>query len=112
MQRLTPTQVAFVFNNLNGLGYDVNPFGGNSTSYTEKATALSKTMSAAWVNFFVSLDPNGAPGLGEWPAYSTEGGAPGSDVVFGLNGTVLETDDWRADGMSWMVEHGLDIFGN
>ncbi|KAK1541710.1 carboxylesterase [Colletotrichum paranaense] len=105
-------EVAFVFNNLNGLGYDVNPFGGNSTSYTEKATALSKTMSAAWVNFFVSLDPNGAPDLDEWPAYSTEGGASGSDVVFGLNGTVLETDDWRAEGMSWMIKHGLDIFGN
>ncbi|KAK1999026.1 carboxylesterase [Colletotrichum falcatum] len=106
-------EVAFVFDNVNGLGYATNPFGGNDTVYTTKAVALAKTMSTAWVNFFVSLDPNGAPGLGDWPVYGTKGEAGvGSDVVFGIDGPFVETDDWRKEGMDWMIEHALDIFGN
>ncbi|KDN64859.1 putative carboxylesterase [Colletotrichum sublineola] len=106
-------EVAFVFDNVNGLGYATNPFGGNDTTYTAKAVALAKTISTAWVNFFVSLDPNGAPGLGEWPVYDTKGEAGvGSDVVFGIDGPVVETDDWRKEGMDWMMEYALGIFGN
>ncbi|OBR05091.1 Carboxylic ester hydrolase [Colletotrichum higginsianum IMI 349063] len=106
-------EVAFVFNNLDGLGYTTNPFGGNDTSYTVKASALSKTISTAWINFFAGLNPNGAPGLSEWPVYDTAGEAGvGSDVVFGIDGAVVETDDWRKDGMDWMIEHALDVFGN
>ncbi|GKT63618.1 carboxylesterase family protein [Colletotrichum tofieldiae] len=106
-------EVAFVFNNVNGLGYATNPFGGNDTAYTTKAVALAKTMSSAWINFFVALDPNGAPGLGAWPVYDTAGEAGvGSDVVFGIDGAVVETDDWRKEGMDWMIGHALDVFGN
>lgn len=98
-----------MFNNLQGVGYSVNPFGGNDTAYTEKATALAKTVSTAWINFFVGLDPNGASGLESWPAYEADAGR---DVVFGLDGAAVETDDWRKDGINWMIEHGLSIFGN
>ncbi|KAF6844168.1 carboxylesterase family protein, partial [Colletotrichum musicola] len=104
-------KVAFVFHNLRGEGYAVNPFGGNDTSYTEKATALAKTVSSAWINFFVGLDPNGAPGLESWPVYET-GAGPGSDVVFSLSGAAIETDDWRKDGIDWLIDHGLSVFGN
>ncbi|KAF9870017.1 carboxylesterase [Colletotrichum karsti] len=104
-------EVAFVFYNLNGLGYDSNPFGGNDTVYTEKATALAKTISLSWVNFFAHLDPNGAPGLGSWPVYETASGS-GSDVVFGINGTEVETDDWRKEGIDWLIEHGLTVIGD
>ncbi|TDZ22036.1 Lipase 1 [Colletotrichum orbiculare MAFF 240422] len=104
-------EVAFVFYSLQGDGYDVNPFGGNDTVYTQKAMTLAKTMSCAWINFFTGLDPNGAPGLGSWPEYTLEGGA-GSDVVFAINGTAVETDDWREEGISWLIDHSLDLFGN
>ncbi|KAK2776262.1 carboxylesterase family protein [Colletotrichum kahawae] len=104
-------EVAFVFYNLNGDGYDVNPFGGNDTAYTEKATSLAKTMNSAWINFFAGLDPNGAPELASWPIYETAGGS-GSDLVFGINGTEVETDDWRKEGMDWLIEHGLTVYGN
>lgn len=74
---------------------------------------LAKTISSAWINFFVGLDPNGAPGLGSWPVYETnDDGDVGSDVLFRLDGTTIETDDWRAEGMNWFIEHGLDILGN
>ncbi|KAK2045936.1 carboxylesterase [Colletotrichum somersetense] len=107
------SEVSFVFDNVNGLGYATNPFGGNDTAYTTKAVAMAKTISTAWVNFFVSLDPNGAPGLGEWPVYDTKNEAGvGSDLVFGIDGPFVETDDWRKEGMDWMIEHALDIFGN
>ncbi|KAL0936581.1 carboxylesterase family protein [Colletotrichum truncatum] len=106
-------EVAFVFYNLNGNGYVANPFGGNDTAYTEKAHTLAKTVSSAWINFFVGLDPNGAPGLGPWPVYGTQGGAGvGSDVVFGINGTKTETDDWRKEGMEWFTKHALDVHGS
>ena len=47
-------EVAFVFNNLQGLGYAINPFGGEPASYP----ALSQLMSRAWVSFVHDLDPN------------------------------------------------------
>jgi len=107
------SEVSFVFDNVNGLGYATNPFGGNDTTYTTKAVAMAKTISTAWVNFFVSLDPSGAPGLGEWPVYDIKNEAGvGSDMVFGIDGPFVETDDWRKEGMEWMMEHALDIFGN
>ncbi|KAK2065399.1 carboxylesterase [Colletotrichum caudatum] len=107
------SEVSFVFDNVNGLGYATNPFGGNDTAYTTKAVAMAKTISTAWVNFFVSLDPNGAPGLDDWPVYDTKNEAGvGSDLVFGIDGPFVETDDWRKEGMDWMIEHALDIFGN
>lgn len=68
-------------------------------------------MSFSWVNFFAHLDPNGALGLGAWPVYETDGGS-GSDVVFGLNGTEVETDDWRKEGIDWLIEHGLTILAD
>ncbi|OLN95864.1 Lipase 1-like protein 2 [Colletotrichum chlorophyti] len=105
-------EVAFVFHNLDGLGYATNPFGGDDPVYTEKAKALAKTMSSAWINFFVGLDPNGAPGLSSWPAYEVGDEGVGSDVVFGIEGAVVETDDWRKDGMDWLIKHALDILGN
>ncbi|KAG5753521.1 hypothetical protein H9Q69_012530 [Fusarium xylarioides] len=49
--------VAFVFHNINGDGYDTNPFGGNGT-YPADAKAMSKTISTAWINFVNGLDPN------------------------------------------------------
>ncbi|KAH7120493.1 Alpha/Beta hydrolase protein [Dactylonectria macrodidyma] len=109
-------EVAFVFHNLNGDGYATNPFGGTGT-YPEKAKALSKTMSTAWINFVTGLDPNGKGGhrfskKSNWPVYDVSKGKSGKGVVFDLDGSSVEADNWRAEGMAWFAKHSLDVFGN
>lgn len=107
-------EVAFVFDNVNGDGYATNPFGGDQAA---ALVALAKQMSYAWVNFFVSLDPNGADagiaGVDSWPVYdATEGGGVGKSVRFAINESFVEWDAWRAEGMEWMRINSLNLFGN
>ncbi|KAF5963304.1 triacylglycerol lipase II precursor [Fusarium coicis] len=102
-------EVAFVFHNINGDGYDTNPFRG-SGSYPTDAKAMSKTVSTAWINFINALDPNGDSGLelfngNKWPIYEPSHGPNGKVVVFNINGTHVEMDNWRAEGVS----HDLTI---
>ncbi|KYK54974.1 carboxylesterase family protein [Drechmeria coniospora] len=111
-------EVAFVFRNWNADGYDVNPFGGDDTEYTAKAKALSTTMATAWINFVNHLDPNGKDGLGlanndVWPKYDRlTGSGVGNNIVWDVNGNYVELDDWRLEGMNWMITNGLSVFGS
>ncbi|KAI1485215.1 Alpha/Beta hydrolase protein [Biscogniauxia mediterranea] len=102
-------EVAFVFYNLNGDGYAENPFANEPDSYKE----LALTMSTAWINFFTTLNPNGdAASPAWWPQYDTAvGGGVGQHMVWSANGSYAEMDDFRAEGINWIVEHALDIFG-
>jgi carboxylesterase type B len=96
-------EVAFVFDNTLGLGYEVNPFQGKPQSYY----TLSKIMSCMWVSFIHDLDPNnhGQKDVPRWPVYvNGAGGAAisgnggdGKDFVFHANGTgsYVESDTWR-----------------
>ncbi|KAF4964382.1 hypothetical protein FSARC_7681 [Fusarium sarcochroum] len=109
-------EVAFVFYNTNGDGYDVNPFGGDGT-YPTDAKAMAKTITTGWINFFNTLDPNGKNGTKlfsgkEWPIYDLSDGPDGKGVVFSINGTHIEVDNWRSGGMEWFAEHSLAVFGN
>ncbi|KAF5667619.1 triacylglycerol lipase II [Fusarium heterosporum] len=109
-------EVAFVFNNIRGDGYTKNPFGGEG-AYPADAKAMAKTISSAWINFFTTLDPNGDSGSEifggkEWPVYELSDGPDGKGVVFNINGTHVEVDDWRSEGMAWMAKHALPVFGN
>jgi carboxylesterase type B len=109
-------EVAFVFLNHNGDGYETNPFSGPA-AYQQRAKDLSKTMASAWVNFVVRLDPNGgngnlADGGSSWPVYNTSvGDGVGEELVWSLNGTYIDLDDYRKDGMEWMMDHMLSVFG-
>lgn len=109
-------EVAFVFDNIQGLGYDENPFENSPASFAQ----LAKTMSKAWINFFVDLDPNGKSAAGRsnsssslsWPIYNaTTGGGAGHNMVWQAGSSHVEPDTYRAEGISWMIEHGLDVFG-
>ncbi|KAI1632767.1 Alpha/Beta hydrolase protein [Biscogniauxia mediterranea] len=101
-------EVAFVFYNLNGDGYAENPFANEPDSYKE----LALTMSTAWINFFTALNPNGDAASPAWPQYDTAvGGGVGQHMVWSANGSYAEMDDFRAEGINWIVEHALDIFG-
>jgi carboxylesterase type B len=106
--------VAFVFNNLNGNGYAINPFGGNDTEYITQAKALSNTMNKAWINFFVSQNPNLDNGTNAaWPAYDTTVGAGlGQNIVFSLEGSHAEWDIHRAEGINWLINNALAVFGS
>ncbi|KAG6081380.1 hypothetical protein E4U15_002921 [Claviceps sp. LM218 group G6] len=112
-------EVAFVFHNLDGVGYETNPFGGNDTQYTKKARALATTMCAQLINFIVHQDPNGprgsenAPENTNWPVFnSQDGGGSGRGMVLGLDGLSVEWDDVRAAAFNWFIENDLGLFGN
>ncbi|KAK8075370.1 hypothetical protein PG997_010033 [Apiospora hydei] len=92
-------EVAYVFDNTAGLGYDtavaVNPFGGKPEAYFE----LADLMSRMWVSFVTTLDPNRheTPGHDEvaWPAYGLE---EAQNLAFDANVTALayaQGDDFQ-----------------
>ena len=101
-------EVAFVFDNLDGLGYAVNPFGNKSQSYTD----LAELMSKSWASFVADLDPNGWAGRDEsvegWPSYeAARDGVMGPwDMVFDANVTsFVESDTFREVGIRLMNEN-------
>ncbi|KAI4722066.1 alpha/beta-hydrolase [Aureobasidium sp. EXF-10727] len=98
-------EVAFVFNNLNGLGYAINPFANKSAAFTQ----LSAFMSKSWVTFVHDLDPNGYSGknssLPVWPVYSV---AEPQNMVFDANVTShAEPDTWRAEGIKLIADNNV-----
>lgn len=109
-------EVMFVFDNVQAVGYDSTtvPIADEPAEYA----ALAKGISNAWVNFVAGLDPNGA-GLeiagvaGAWPVYNAaEGGGVGRNVFLDTNGSSVAWDSYRAEGINWMIENSLPVFGN
>ncbi|KAH7311869.1 Alpha/Beta hydrolase protein [Rhexocercosporidium sp. MPI-PUGE-AT-0058] len=97
-------EVAFVFNNLNGEGYAINPFGGTRQEGGYKG--LSELMSKSWASFVADLDPNewvGRDGrVVSWPSYE-EGQM---NMVFDANVTsYAEVDNFREAGMKIINEN-------
>ncbi|KAK5132640.1 hypothetical protein LTR08_008762 [Meristemomyces frigidus] len=104
-------EVAFVFDNVNGLGYNaahgsVNPFANESSLYTD----LARHMSSSWASFIADLDPNYVQGrkagTPDWPVYSD--GA--QNIVFDGNVTELaypEPDTYRESGIRWILDHNI-----
>ncbi|KAH7390357.1 Alpha/Beta hydrolase protein [Cadophora sp. MPI-SDFR-AT-0126] len=101
-------EVAFVFDNLQGLGYAVNPFEGKGESYIK----LAELMSKSWASFVADLDPNGWVGrseeVEEWPSYeAVRDEVEGAwDMVFDANVTsFVESDTFREVGIRIMNEN-------
>lgn len=108
-------EVMFVFDNVDALGYDATtvPIADEPAVYA----ALAKGISNAWVNFVTGLDPNGPgleiDGVATWPVYNaTEGGGAGKNVFLDTNGSSVIWDSYRAEGINWMIENSLAVFGN
>ncbi|RSL63829.1 hypothetical protein CEP53_004297 [Fusarium sp. AF-6] len=57
-------EVAFVFRNLAGEGYDINPFASESVEVARQLQELSLQMTGMWINFVNTLTPNHHRGLG------------------------------------------------
>jgi carboxylesterase type B len=105
------TEVAFVFYNIAGVGYAVNPFENGPESYK----VVAKAMSDAWVRFFVGMDPTGGASSGlQWPVYDHKtGGGVGKNIVWDAERvSYLEWDSWRAEGIDWMIQNSLSVFGS
>ena len=106
-------EVAFVFDNTDGLGYNkahgtINPFKNKPRSYYD----LAKLMSSSWASFIYDLDPNGFKGrhssADDWPMYSLD---DPQNIVWDANVTSLgyaEPDTWRKEGIEWILEHAKD----
>lgn len=117
-------EVSFVFKNFDGVGYQVNPLESNSTELQQRYHDLSTLMSQMWLNFANKLTPNGHqskltltpnnPFVADyfanftidlkanvtWPVYRN---GNGTNIVFHLNGTYLEPDNWRANAIRRLI---------
>jgi carboxylesterase type B len=98
-------EVAFVFNNTQGVGYSTNPFQGMPLAYQQ----LSKFMASAWTSFIVDLDPNSfitaGSGAPMWPKYSVD--RP-ENMVWDASMTGIaytEPDTFRQEGIQWILDH-------
>ena len=104
-------EVAFVFNNLEGLGYAVNPFLGQPQTYPD----VSALMSRMWASFVHDGNPNGhgISGYEEWPAYdAVAGGGVGMDYFFDANTTSRpEVDSWRGEGIAYLNRLWKEAYG-
>jgi carboxylesterase type B len=105
-------EVAWVFENTAGLGYDVSPFAGQPQSYFDLATLMRSN----WASFINDLNPNSwveswsRKATPEWPKYTTR--SP-KDIVFDANVPALtksEADDWREKGMSLIIQNFANIY--
>ena len=74
--------------------------------------AIAKLVSEAWINMINDLDPNGGSVQPTWPIYNkTAGGGVGQNMVFDVNGSFIEYDDFRAEALKWFDDHFLDVWG-
>lgn len=92
-------EVAFVFNNIAGLGYHgPKPFTNLPKSYAK----LSLMMASMWASFIHDLNPNSGSGdrSVHWQPYSEA--RPGN-LVFDANTTShMEQDTWREEGIKYI----------
>lgn len=97
-------EVAFVFNNTNGLGYETvvakNPFEGEPETFFE----LANIMSRMWVSFITKHDPNfnGVTDVA-WPVYELH--AP-QNMAFDVNISSIayvEPDTYRAEQIDYLI---------
>lgn len=95
-------EVAFVFNNLAGLGYHYGkPFAGMPDSYRQ----LSQLMARMWVSFIHDLDPNSGITNETTVRWQTYGRDQPVDLMFDANVTsysYMEPDTWRQEGIDYI----------
>jgi carboxylesterase type B len=100
------SEVAFVFDNTQGLGYrNGNPFGEKPQSYSD----LARLMSSTWASFINDLSPNSWNGrntsIPTWPVYNNTNPM---NIVWDANVTTLahrELDNWRQVGIQFIIDH-------
>ncbi|UPL01403.1 hypothetical protein LCI18_012337 [Fusarium solani-melongenae] len=95
------SEVAFVFHNTEGGGYENDPFDIRDISLRQKYLDLSNLMSRMWISFVNTGSPNhhGVPGFPTfWPKYSNI--QPQNMVFNAKDGVTLEPDNYRTEGIT------------
>ncbi|KAE9273886.1 hypothetical protein PF008_g29734 [Phytophthora fragariae] len=101
---LRRNEVAFVFYNLEGDGYNnsvaTDPFLNKPDSYKQ----LARVMTRMWASFIVHENPNenGVTAL-EWPVYTSDNA---QNIVFDANVTefaYIAPDTYRAEGIAYLT---------
>lgn len=97
-------EVAFVFDNTEGLGYATNPFEGKPETFKTLADLMSKM----WVSFMHGADPNldasETVQSVAWPRYTLD--AP-NNLVFDVNATGLSyvaEDSYRKENIAYLLD--------
>ncbi|KAI1733754.1 putative carboxylesterase [Xylaria scruposa] len=97
-------EIGPVFQNFDGVGWDVNPFSGKG----EGLRHMSHTMGIMWAGFITSLDPNVGLSHGElnWPEYSE---SARRTMIFHENGSWIEKVDRRSDALEYIntIQHSI-----
>ncbi|KAH6664513.1 Alpha/Beta hydrolase protein [Halenospora varia] len=107
-------EVAFMFNNTRGEGYAVDPFANLTSTQSAGFQSLATFMSRSWVSFVVDGTPakSRVAGAPTWPNYDiVTGGGVGKNMVFEANGSYVEVDDYREEGMKWIADNALSLYG-
>jgi carboxylesterase type B len=104
-------EVAFVFNNALGVGYDTPPYLKKSKDYYD----LAEFMSSSWISFMNHLNPNkwretyawngSEP---EWPLYNSS--SPTSFVFDGNKTSYLEADVFRKEAIQLINDNVLSVY--
>ncbi|KAK7420289.1 hypothetical protein QQZ08_010489 [Neonectria magnoliae] len=92
-------EVAFVFNNIHGIGYAANPFEGKPWSYIKLADLMSKM----WVAFIHDTNPNLRRDAIAWPQYKP---SRPNNLVFDTNYRNLRyvaKDNYRKEGITYLL---------
>ncbi|KAL2675704.1 hypothetical protein Neosp_011894 [[Neocosmospora] mangrovei] len=94
-------EVAFVFNNIHGVGYATNPFEGKPETFVELADLMSKM----WVAFIHGTNPNNVSNCNlTWPKYTVN---KPNNYVFDVNRTALayvEKDNYREASIDYLLQ--------
>ncbi|KPM36118.1 hypothetical protein AK830_g10440 [Neonectria ditissima] len=93
-------EVAFVFNNIEGVGYSANPFEGKPQSYIRLADLMSKM----WVAFIHDTNPNLRRDAIAWPQYKP---SKPNNLVFDTDYTNLRyiaKDNYRKKEIKYLLD--------
>ncbi|KAK2605508.1 hypothetical protein N8I77_008341 [Diaporthe amygdali] len=120
-------EVAFVFGDTSGLGFESNPFSVSSLALRNKYVNMSKMMGRMWVNFVNDGNPNEGETIylscntsspvtntntdskfeTEWPSYTASD--PVNFVFNASRGMTLEADDFRKEAIDLIHEMAPDV---
>ncbi|KAJ3543415.1 hypothetical protein NM208_g3583 [Fusarium decemcellulare] len=98
-------EVAFVFHNTNGGGYERNPFAVTDPDVKTKYIKLSELMSLMWISFVNTGSPNDHGVVGStvsWPRHDMK--APRNIVFNAQKGVTVEKDVFRAEAIRLILD--------
>ncbi|KAF5011699.1 hypothetical protein FDECE_2208 [Fusarium decemcellulare] len=93
-------EVAFVFKNLVGGGYDINPFTAESIEIARQLEQLSIQMTRMWISFINTLTPNHDHAEIIWPKYRIKNPM---NLVFKLPNSIVEPDTYAQEGIARII---------